>query len=234
MDLRVSGWSSGPGVDSANWMTSRPPIRLDLAHRFGRRIVGDEMADQLGGEEAMRRGMAGQERQCGGAAGLAGREGLLKQGLAAGLVREWPVAEARRVGFQIDRPAGEDIRERCHVRLGVSGRRADGVQFQGFARQSLVKAAMGALPGRAVGTERGGVVEVEQHGWMAHHRQDHVAEWAGDVGADRFFDEGGGDGGAFAAAQGHDEMVGPEPDQTLAKRGRGRHGLWQLRRGLDL
>ncbi len=56
---------------------------------------------------------------------------------------------------------------------------------------------MGALAERAVGTEGGGVVQVEQHGRMAHDRQHHVAEAAGDMRADRFLDEGGRDRGAL-------------------------------------
>ena len=60
---------------------------------------------------------------------------------------------------------------------------------------------MGFLAERTIGAERAGIVEVYEHGRMAHHCQDHGAEGAGDVGADGFLDEGGGDGGTLAALE---------------------------------
>ena len=57
---------------------------------------------------------------------------------------------------------------------------------------------MGLLAERAVGAEGAGVVQIQQHGRMAHHRQHHVLEAAGDMRADGLLDEGGGDGGAAA------------------------------------
>jgi hypothetical protein len=154
--------------------------------------------------------------------------------LGARFVGEWAVAEAGRVGFQVDRPAGEDIREGRDIGLGVAGLRADGVQFHALAGEVFVQAAMGFQADRAVGAERPGIVEIQQHRRVAHDRQHHVAELAGDVGADGFLDEGGGNGGARTLAPGNGEVVGPEPDQAFAERGRSRDRVGQLGGGLRL
>ena len=49
---------------------------------------------------------------------------------------------------------------------------------------------------------------------------------------DGFLDEGAGDGGTFAAAEGDGEVVGPEPYQALPERRWGGQGVFQLRRRL--
>jgi hypothetical protein len=190
------------------------------------RIIGDEVAHQLGGEMAVRRGVPGEPGQRLDAALLTGGEAAAHQRLRAGLVAVGAEQEAGRIGVQVDRPTRQDVREPGHVGLGVAGRGADGVQFQALARQVLVQAAMLALAGAAVGADRLGVVEVEQHRGVAHHRQQHVAEAAGGVRADRLAHEGADHGRAFAAAQADGEVVGPEPHQPLAKRrGGGQHGV---------
>ena len=149
---------------------------LDMAHRVGRRIVGDEMARQLGGEEAVGGRVVGEEMQHRDAAGFAGREAVAHDDLFARLMREGAEAEPGRVGAQVDRPAGQHLGEVGNVGLGVAGGGADGVQFHAFAGEVLVQAAMAALAGGAVGADRLGVVQVDQHGGVVHHRHQHGLE----------------------------------------------------------
>jgi len=202
---------------------------LDLPHRVRRRIVGDELPDQLGGEEPVRRRMVGQEVQCRHAAGLIGREGPPHQHRRAGLVRRAAEQEAGRFGAQVHRPAGQDAGEIGHIGLSVAGGRADGVQFHAFARQVLVQAAVAALAGHAVRPDRPGILQIQQHRRMAHHGQQHRLEPLGDVGADRLFDERADQRGAAALADRDGEVVGPEPHQPLTERCRCGEGVVELR-----
>jgi hypothetical protein len=127
--------------------------RLDRSHRVRGGIVRGEMAHKLGGEEAVHLGVVGKERQRGNATGFIGWELLLHHRLYARLMRKRAAAEAGRISLRSDRPAGQDVGERCDVDLAVACRGADGVQFQALARQVFVQPAMGALPDRAVGGE---------------------------------------------------------------------------------
>ncbi len=84
---------------------------------------------------------------------------------------------------------------------------------------------MAAQAGRAVGTDGAGVVQIHQHRRVAHHREQHRAEAAGDMRADGFLHIGGGDRMGAALARADGKMVGPEPDQALAERRFGRQGV---------
>ena len=178
----------------------------------------------------MCRRMGRQEMQRRDAAFLAWRKAPAHDDLLARLVRERAEAEAGRIGPQVDRPAGQHPGEVGHVGLGVAGGGADGVQFEALARQVLVQPALAALTGRAVRADRAGVVQIQQHRGMAHHRQQHVGEPTGDMRADRFLDEGAGHSRALATAQRDREVIGPEPDQSFAERRLGRQRVGQLRR----
>ncbi len=177
----------------------------------------------------MRRVMAGEELQRGDAAFLARREMPSHDGLFARFVGERAEAEARRIVAQVDRPAGQHLGEAGHVRLGVAGRRTDGVQFHAFAGEVLVQPAMAALAGRTVRSNRANVVQIHQHRRMAHDRQQHVGEAPGHMRADRLLNEGAGDRCALAATQRDGEMVGPEPHQPLAEWRRGDQRIGQFR-----
>ena len=180
----------------------------------------------------MRRGMVGEEAQrLRRRPPRPGGKRWPISGLRARLVGERAEAEAGRFGAQVDRPAGQDLGEIRHVGLGVAGGGADGVQLHALAGEVLVQAAMAALAGRAVRADRAGVVQVDQHGRVAHHRQQHVLEPAGDMRADGLLDEGAAQRGG-AAADRDGEMVGPEPDQPFAERRRGGQGV--LQRGARL
>ena len=201
---------------------------FDDPHRAGRRIVGGEVANQLGCQKLVGRRMVRQERQGSDSAGFAGRERTVQHGLHAGFPGERAVAKAGRVGLQVDGPAGQDIGERSDIGLRVAGQRADGVQFQALAGQIFVQAAMGLQANAAVGTDGSGIVQIQQHRGVAHRGQQHVTEAAGDVRADGFFHEGGGDRGAGCAPGRDGEVVGPKPDQPFAERGGGDDRVCQL------
>ena len=85
-------------------------------------------------------------------------------------------------------------------------------------------------PAGLSGPDRADVVEIEQHRRVAHHRQQHVGEAAGDMRADRLLDEGARQRGALAAAQRDREVVGPEPDQPFAERRRRWSAHWPVAR----
>jgi hypothetical protein len=62
--------------------------RLDAPHRVGRRIVGDEVAYKLGGDEAVGRRMVGEESRRRDPVSFIGRERLLHHRLDARLMGE--------------------------------------------------------------------------------------------------------------------------------------------------
>src|SRR3546814_12970101 len=78
---------------------------------------------------------------------------------------------------------------------------------------------MAALAGARIGRDRGGIVEIEQHGRMPGRRQQHVAEAAEGMGADRLAFIGAGHGSDDLLAPGHGEMVGPELHPALDEGG---------------
>ncbi len=171
--------------------------------------------------------------QCGIAAILAFRKLLAHQKLCPGLVGDRAEAEARRISPQVDRPAGQQLGEIGDIRLSVASGRTDRVQFQAFACQVLVEAAMAALARRAVWPNRPGIVEIHQHRRMAHDGEQHVLEPPGDVRADRLLDEG-------ASSRRHTtpdrdgEVIGPEPHQPLTEGPRRGQRILQSGRGLGV
>src|SRR3546814_2860165 len=84
-----------------------------------------------------------------------------------------------------------------------------------FAAVILVQSDMAALAGARIRPDRGGIVEIEQHGRMPGRRQQHVAEAAEGMGADRLALIGAGHGSDELLAPGHGEMVGPELHTAL-------------------
>jgi hypothetical protein len=50
-------------------------------------------------------------------------------------------------------PAGDDPRQRRHVRLGVAAAEPERMQFHDFAGEVLIQAALAILPGAGVRTE---------------------------------------------------------------------------------
>src|SRR5271167_3496219 len=89
--------------------------------------------------------------------------GAAEEDLAAEVVAAW--VEVKAVLFVLDAgqrrslarpallqaPSGKDMRERCHVGLGVAAVDAERVQFHHLARVVLVNAFEFAAPGGAVG-----------------------------------------------------------------------------------
>ena len=96
-----------------------------------------------------------------------------------------------------DRPAGQDLGEIGDVVLRVGRAHAERVQFQDLARQILVEAAVAIDAGDRVGTDRLGVVEVQQHRRMAFGGEQHVGEAAEYMRADRLALIGAGHDGLF-------------------------------------
>ena len=197
---------------------STPSIRRTAS---GGRFVGDEVPHQLA-----RPGSGGWPDGWRGSASAAtppsstGGKAAAHDRLRAGLVRQRAEAEARRVGAQVDRPAGQDLGEAGDVGLGVAGGRADGVQFQAFARQVLVQPAMAALSGRGCPARRTRRCRdsISIAGWRmtASSMSSKRPVTCGRIASSTKAQATAGD----AAADRDGEMVGPEPDQPLAERRR--------------
>ena len=176
----------------------RPPRQIavavaqhagDAVHRVFRRIVGDEVPDQLGGEEAMRLGMGGRKRS---AATPPSSPGGKRRPMTICSPGSCAKGRKRKPGGSPCRSIDQPVSTRAklgHVGLGVAGSRADRVQFQAFARQVLVQPALAALPGLAVRPDRAGVVEVEQHRGVAHRPPAACRRSGRDMRADRLLDE---------------------------------------------
>ena len=69
-----------------------------------------------------------------------------------------------------------------------------------------------------MGADRAGIVEIEQHGRVAHHGQQQIVEAAGHMGADRLALEGAGKAQHDRPDDGDGEMIGPESDEAFAQR----------------
>jgi hypothetical protein len=119
------------------------------------------MGRQLGGKETVGRRVRRQEAQGRDTARLRSRKALLHHDLFARFMRCGAEAEAWRVLPQFDRPAGQHLGESGDVGLGVAGQRADGVQLHALAGQILIQAAVAALAGGTVRTDRSGVVQIQ-------------------------------------------------------------------------
>ena len=199
-----------------------------MIDRSGRRLVGDEVARELGGDVAGGRrtaGEIGERRLPFGHAALV--VALAEQCLVAGLVDHR--VEAELAGFLRLRPAhapaGQDLREFLHVGLRVAAVDAEGVQLQQLARQVLVQALIAGAAGARVRADRGGVVEIDQHGRVADHGAQHVVEAAGDVRADGLALEGADEHGQNRlAGDGDREMVAPEMGEALDQGSLGMNG----------
>ena len=70
--------------------------------------------------------------------------------------------------LEIDADAGEDLRERLDIGLGVAGADTHGVQFHDLAGVVLVEMAGGVV----------GIVEITQHRGMMQRRCEQIAELA--------------------------------------------------------
>ena len=105
---------------------------------------------------------------------------------------------------------------------------AECVQFEAFAREVLVEAAMLLGADGTVGAYRPVVIEVVEHGRVPHDRFQQIHEASGDMRPDGFLDIGAIQAERpRPAARRNGEVVGPEPDQTLPERKRGGGGMAQ-------
>ena len=114
-----------------------------------------------------------------------------------------------------DRPAGQDFRELGHVLLGIAAIDPDRVQLQHLARQVFVEAPIPRAPRRRFGSDRLGVVEIEQHRRMARNRDQHIAEPTHHMRADRLVLEPDRDRKHHWPLDRHGKVIGPELDQPL-------------------
>ena len=177
----------------------RSPLRVaqharDPRDRGRRRIVGDEMAHQLaargggGWRDAWPR-KAAPRRRPPRRRGTVGPSASCSPGSCARGRNRKPGGSS----LQVDRPAGQDLGELGDVGLGVAGGGADACAAPGTRAPGSRSARLcRRSPARAVGPDRLGVVEIDQHRRVAHHRQQHVVEAAGHVRADRLAHEGAG------------------------------------------
>ena len=78
-----------------------------------------------------------------------------------------------------------------------------------------------------MGSRRAGIVEIDQHGRVAHRRQQEIVEAAGHMGTDRFALEGADKTHHGGPRDGDGEMVGPESDEAFPQ------GLAALNLGED-
>ena len=141
---------------------------LQPRHQRRRRIVGDEMAGEFGGDEFRGRGMArdiGQRR-------FALRDAVVLIDLAEQPLRP----RLMRIGIEHEAagraelslppgkgPAGDDARQRGDVVLRIAAADAERMQLHDFAREIFVQAALAVFAGARVRPERLLVVEKEQH-----------------------------------------------------------------------
>ena len=119
-----------------------------------------------------------------------------------------------------DGPAGQQLGEADNVLLAVSALDPKRMQLERLAGQVFVEAATAASSGTGIGSDRQGVIEVEEHGRMQFGGKEQVLEPAEGVGADGFHLVGGREQGHGRRRHGDTEMIGPEADPALGKAGR--------------
>ncbi len=112
------------------------------SHAGGRRSVGDEMADELGGDVAIGRGMGADEIQRVLAALEVSRKGVTHEALGTRFVRISLEHEAAVVPIIFHRPPGEDRGEDGHVTLRVAAVDAKRVKFEAFTGKIFVQATV--------------------------------------------------------------------------------------------
>ena len=205
----------------------------DALDRVRRRLVGNEMPRKFGRDVPRGRGMLGKVGQhCARLRNARLTVARAHDRLGAWLVRgvvERELAELAAAGKPVgaDRPARECTRESGDVLLRVAAVHAERVQLENFARQVLVDAEL-AIAGRraSVATlrelraraDRSLVVQVQDHRGMRFDGGQQVGEPARDVRPDRFVLQCSGEREHLRLVGGDREMVGPEMDQSLAKR----------------
>ena len=134
------------------------PRRAARRARVG--IVGDEMAREFARDMRRRRrlwrGDVGERR-------LALRDAVLpidaaeqgrRPGSCALAIEDEGAGLAELAFAPDDRPAGQDVRELRDVGLAIAGADAHRVQFEDFARQILVEAALAIVPRLGIGADR--------------------------------------------------------------------------------
>ncbi len=198
----------------------------------GRRLIGDEMARELGGyvfcgcRMACERGEHVASLLHAGV-GVAPPDHRLRAGLVHARI-ELELAAAHRVlAKRHERPAGDHIGETGDVLLGVDRAHTQRMQFEDLARQIFVEAAFLPQPGNRVGADRARIVEIDEHRRMGFGGQQHVAEAAEHVRADDLAFIGAANLAHVALVRRHAEMVRPEPDEPLEEADLG------AERGLD-
>ena len=203
-----------------------------------RRVVRQPVVGQLAADEARGGGCAGQAVQRlvhlghalavhGLAQELLGPEVVsarveFKQALAhvQRLLRRW---QARRVAAQLGlhAHAGQHPGELLHVALRVARVHAQGVQLHQLARVVFIDAARSVL----------GVVQKLQHGRVAHHGPQQIAETPQRMRADGAVFVVAQHGADFALALEHAEVVQPEPGHLLLHLAGRIHGAQQVALG---
>ncbi len=194
---QASGQSSSARVDGRQVAAGVAEGARDARHRLGRRLVGDEVARELGGDVRRGRRMGGKVAQH----GLALRHAFLRVGLAEQRPRPRLVPRGieeesgRALRSNIDRPHGparEHARELGHVGLRVAAVHAQRVQLEDLAGEVLVEAggrrkrgAARAPPRLPALAHREVVVEVQDHRRVPRRREQHVGEAPGHVRPDR-------------------------------------------------
>ena len=115
--------------------------------------------------------------------------------------------EFRILRFQIDADAGQYLRQRLDVRLGIARADAHGVQLHDLARVVLVDVA-----GRIVG-----IVEITQHRRMVQRRREEIAELAEGMGADGVILVVADENADVGLVLMHVEMIEPEPGHAFTQ-----------------
>jgi len=124
------------------------------------------------------------------------------------------------------RPASQCAGEFQHIGLGIAAAYAQRMQFENFTRQVLVQATSRAIRrfragparGDAVRPGRHGLVEIQQHGRMAHRGEQHILEPPQYMGPDGIGLEAGSKAQHRYFVDRDRKMIGPEVGQTLDER----------------
>ena len=199
---------------------------LELFNRTHRRLVGDKMTSQLTRNATRRRRVLrevykNRARLLFTALRIAPSQHVAGTGFV-------PVSDEDKVtrlsarrptlgSLACNGPTRECLGEFGHVRLRITALNAECVELKNLSREVLIEAAITPQANQRIGSDRLGLIQVEEHPGVLRHCDQQVAKAPREIGANDFalIESDPRDGGCLGRSDG--EMIGPEINQSFGE-----------------
>ena len=187
--------------------------------------IGDEMNRQTPRQVPIGRLMIGKPGKGSKPACLTFRKFLPHQGFRAGFMGGGAEHKAMGRAHRGEGPAGQASGKAGDIGLRIACSRRQRVKFQNLTRKIFIEATWAGLGHPAIRSDGGLVIQIGDHGRVAHRGKQHIREMPCHMWADGFTDEMPSEIGHLAA--GDSKMIGPKLDQPFTKRRRAGDGFRQ-------